>query len=77
MEKKFFNFNFLLLTANNIILSTLSTYFIILFVITKNYEAAAIFSVIASSIILVIKILSVNLRNILIAKKIVFFLIIM
>ena len=73
MEKKFFNFNFLLLTANNIILSTLSTYFIILFVITKNYEAAAIFSVIASSIILVIKILSVNLRNILIAKKNSFF----
>lgn len=73
MEKKLFNFNFSLLTANNIILSTLSTYFIILFVITKNYETAAIFSVIASILILIIKILSVNLRNILIAKQNSFF----
>ncbi len=50
-------------------LSTISTFLIIILVINKQYIFAAKFSIISSILIVIIKILSVNLRNILIAKK--------
>ena len=65
----FFNKNFLLLSGNNIMLSTMSTFLIIILVLNKQYIFAAKFSVISSILIVIIKVLSVNLRNILIAKE--------
>ena len=73
-KNNLFNKNFLFLSANNIILSTISTFLIIIFVINQEYIFAAKFSVISSILILITKVLSVNLRNILIAKKNRFFL---
>ena len=50
-------------------LSTISTFIIIIFVINQQYIFASKFSIISSILIVILKILSVNLRNILIAKK--------
>jgi hypothetical protein len=65
----FFNKNFLLLSGNNIMLSTISTFIIIILVVNQQYIFASKFSIISSILIVILKILSVNLRNILIAKK--------
>ncbi len=73
-KNNLFNKNFLFLSANNIILSTISTFLIIIFVINKEYIFAAKFSVISSLLVVITKVLSVNLRNILIAQKNRFFL---
>ena len=50
-------------------LSTISTFIIIILVVNQQYIFASKFSIISSILIVILKILSVNLRNILIAKK--------